>query len=340
LECTFPNLGIYIDTAAPYLVLTDKNALGPNFDPNNPPPTQVDCTETPASGPPVQGTGSFQQLQKSGTIDAGGGQGPDPTGLVVQETVNGDGTTTAIVRYYVDNRASTDEVARYQITFQTPSDICADGNGGYFNPCIHKMGLPDPLNAGEAEVTKGGTTFPAEGLFEQYVMEKMDMTTNAAGEPIAFTDFHARWCQSGSEDGTDVIVCSVTIKGKTQKITTAAESTLDILVEFIVGPVVTSLTGVVPVYVLSSAEFDATTITATEIEVNGVTVTCRSTGTEFVNADDKADWRCAAEKSQFVPAATNCPQTSATATFAVQVVFDGKERTARDLASTFPVNCN
>lgn len=178
-------------------------------------------------------------------------------------------------------------------------------------------------------------------------MEQMSVTVNAAGDPIAFTDFRGRWLHSGSEDGNNVILDAVTIgtgKAKeTKLLRTAAESTLDILVEFSVGPVVTSLTGVASVYVLSSAEFDATTITATSITVNGSPVDCRSTGTVDANGDGRIDWRCAVEKSQFIPAAgldTCTTQTEWTVELTVQVVFAGKERTARDLATTFPINCN
>jgi hypothetical protein len=348
LTCNLPNLGIYIDTnaSAPELVLTDKSALAGSFDPNNPPGTLAVCTETPLSGSPVQGTGTFQQLDKSGQISAGGGQGPNPTGLVVETIPNNDGTTTHTLRFYVDDRASTDERARYQITFPADSPLCV----GVTNPnaCVHKMGLPDPLNAGESEINKGSTTFPATTvapIFEQYVMEKMAVKVDAAGAPIAFTDFQARWLHNGSEDGTDPVVESVSIRGQTTKLRTAAETALDILVEVQVSPVVTSDTGVTSIHVLSSAEFDApTAINAAEaktIEVNGKTVLCRNTSTNDINGDGRNDWRCAAEKSEFINAANlqNCTGPTATVAFAVRVVFGGKLRWARDAESTFPVNC-
>ena len=111
-------------------------------------------------------------------------------------------------------------------------------------------------------------------------------TVTATGELIAFTDFRARWLHNGSEDGTDVILDSVTIgTGKENDAHTTHGRGIDarhLCESSFVGPVVTSLWGVTPVYVLSSAEFDATTITATSITVNGTT-DCRSSGPNPIN---------------------------------------------------------
>lgn len=374
LTCEIPNLAIYLDTEAPYLVLTDKDAVA-DYDPSSTgpiPATPVYCTET-VNGTSVYGTGMLQQLSKSGTISAGGGNGPAavPSGLVVTSDVDTTANSTKYTfRFYADDR-QTAEKLRYVISFDTPATnpLCVnpEDSNNSFIPCEHHMGLPDP-NLGEDEVTKGSEVFcaydatdcpeadadgnPSTPPLSKYVVEELSVTvSNADQSLLAFSQFQARWLHNGSENGNDPIIIDYkddSAQGKpiVYKLRTKAETDLDIPVEVDVNPkvnVTDNPSGSSPVYFIGSTLFDATKVSANSITVDDTTVTCNNTSAVYFDNDSVLDWKCGVDTLEFINATglDNCQATDVewTSEFKVPVLVDGETRTAVG-EDTYPINCN